>query len=413
MFNGEEGIRKINSLIVAVVLMAAPLSGTLSNGFGIESGANSYVLIAIVLLLGFKLYKEFRLESGFKDEWTWRSFFILLEVVLLYIISKAAKGDDCNYTVIQLLFYAIIPIIVISFSLKTEYVLRYTVYLSVFTVFGLNGFLEVLWGGYNQADLGSVYSLVTVLVCTIFHARYYRSGANLLIKLIYIYNIYVLIRVLMVANRGAMLAILFAVFIAVLYRFDNDGRMVGANYKKIIILLITAIAVYIMVYNLESILTWLIDICRSVFGAAPSALSKMRTYIKMDDITNGRDVINKIVVQAIKESPIYGHGLRTFSVYTHYAHPYPHNYIYQYLFEGGIIFAIVPVFCSLWALIRTVLGTIKTKDEHIIAAMLVCQCFPKLLISSDVWMGTAIWMLVVYSANHLMGRRKNIFRFNK
>lgn len=401
MNSDYDKILKLNSLLVAVVVLAPTLSGTLANGLGVSSGANLYVIIAIACLYITKLVRE--ASSIVKKEWnfTGKTVILLLSVFVLYFVTKFTSGGEHNYSFIQLLFYAIIPILVTTMEIKTEYVLRYAVYMSVFTIIGLEGFLEVRWGGYEQADLGKVYSLVTVLTCTVFHFRYYSNKANLLIKLCYLYNGYVFVRVLMVANRGAMFALLFTIFVAFIYKFDDNGLMKRQTTKKIVIICITIIISAIVVQNLGEIIDWAIGVCSDLFGKVPAALRKMKSYIRAEDISNGRADINEVVYAGIKESPIYGHGLNMFYPYTNKEYIYPHNFILQYLFEGGILFATLPILYSIGALIKVILGRVEQKEQFVFAAMLVCQCFPKLLLSTNVWFVTAIWMLIIYSANDL------------
>ena len=205
-----------------------------------------------------------------------------------------------------------------------------------------------------------------------------------------------LIRVVMVANRGALLTILFGAFIVFIYSFNSDGTMKTLRSKSLFILLLSAIAVWAIISNLSVVLQWVEDICQKTFNFVPSTIIKMQRYIEFDDISNGRNEINEILYKAIAESPLWGHGMCTFSHYTNGQYSFPHNFILQYLFEGGILFAVAPVYFALRSLISTILGTEKDKSRYIMMAMLTCQCFPKLLISSDAWRGTAVWMMIVY-----------------
>ena len=141
--------------------------------------------------------------------------------------------------------------------------------------------------------------------------------------------------------------------------------------------------------------------CNKILKFVPSTIIKMQRNVEVDDIANGRSEINEILYEAIAEKPIYGHGLRTFASYTNNKHPFPHNFILQYLFEGGILFALLPIYLSLRPVFLVLLGRIKEKSSYIIMSVLVCQCFPKLLLSSDAWQGTAIWMLIALSAIQL------------
>ncbi len=400
MSKRREKIKKIDSLIVVVILLADTLSGILAKGFGIETGANLYVLVAVFALGISKLIYE--AASGVRGKWTftYKSLFLLISVFILYAITYMTCEDKYNYTVIQLIFYAVLPAIVIGLDVEIEYVLRYAVYISLLTVFALDGFLAIRWDGYEQADLGKVYSLITMLICVMFHLRFYGKKSNLLIKLIYCYDLYVLIRVVMVANRGAVLGLLITAFVLFLHKFNNDSVHTSGS-KRIITIMAVVCLVMVINNHMDSILESVANMCTAFFGSVPSAITKMQSYASRGDLTNGRSDIMDILFTSISESPIYGHGLNMFSAYTDGEYPYPHNFILQYLFEGGILFAFFPVFFSVGAVVKVILGLVRPKEQYILAAMLVCQCFPKLLLSTNVWFGTAIWMLIVFSANNL------------
>lgn len=210
----------------------------------------------------------------------------------------------------------------------------------------------------------------------------------------------------MVANRGVMLALVFCVFVLFIHRFDDSGFIKTQNTKTTFILAISVLVVFVIVQNIELFFDGLQSVIKNVFGSVPSAIIKMRSYINRDDIMNGRSEINEMLYSAIKESPIYGHGMNMFFPYSGKIYVYPHNFILQYLFEGGILFAFLPVALSVGALLKVLLGRIRNKEIYVVSAMLVCQCFPKLLLSSNAWTGTAIWMLIIYSANNLFFSRK-------
>ncbi len=408
---------KLNSLIVATVVSAPALSGTLANGLGVMSGANLYTLIAIVFLYIVKIIKQATGEIKTKWNFTYKTAIILLLVFSLYLFTHIATDGNHRYSIVQLIFYSIIPIFVTTMEFRTEYVLRYAVYISLLTIIGLEGFLAVRWVGVGQADMGKIYSLVTALVCTFFHIRYYGNKANLFLKICYVYNAYLLLRVVMMANRGALLTILFTMFVSFIYKFDSKGIMKIQTTKKILIVCVVVASSIVIIQNFGTIIDWIIELCKSLFNNVPAALVKMRFYIRQEDILNGREEINQIVLSAIKESPIYGHGLDMFYSYTDKEHIYPHNFILQFLFEGGILFALLPVFYSVGALVMVICGQVKNKEQFVFVAMLVCQCFPKLLFSSNVWSGTAIWMLITYSANNVFAKdiksMKNFLRAKK
>lgn len=160
-----ETIQKLNSLMVAVALLAPTITGVLANAFNITDGANVFVFIAVIVLAIIKFLYELAMHVHRRWGFTFEAFVLLASIAVLYLITNWFCGDEMNYNYIQLLFYAVMPIFVIGLDFKIEYVLRYSVYMSVATVLCLDQLLQMRWLGYGQADLGRVYSLITVLVC--------------------------------------------------------------------------------------------------------------------------------------------------------------------------------------------------------------------------------------------------------
>ena len=68
----------------------------------------------------------------------------------------------------------------------------------------------------------------------------------------------------------------------------------------------------------------------------------MIKYLELGDVSDGRTAIDAFTLPAIANDPIFGYGIETFSKVSgelaNRSWPYPHQYIYQYLFEGGIVF---------------------------------------------------------------------------
>ena len=386
---------KLNSLILAIVLCSTTLATTLSLRLNITSNGNLYVLVVIFALYLIKFtHSTSRLFRYFNK----KAMVLIILVVILFILSKLLVGSKSQYTLIQLLFYAIIPIVSITAPISTKKVCKYVMYLTLLTVLGGNKWFALQYTYLNQGNMGYIYPVVTVLVCALFHFRYYRTEEknNWLIWLCYLYDVYLLIRTIMVANRGALLVILFTVFVIFLHDFKNDGTKVRMRARTLIIWFLAILIISIAVYNTSELFTWLGNVFSKLFGYVPSTILKMQRYIAYGDISNGRQPIYDVLFPAIWQSPIWGHGMETFKSNTGFA--YPHNFILQFLYEGGILFAAIPLFYAIKLPVQVLLGKIDDKDKYILCAILVCQCYPKLVLSTDVWLNTHLWMMITCSA---------------
>ena len=87
---------------------------------------------------------------------------------------------------------------------------------------------------------------------------------------------------------------------------------------------------------------------------------------------------------------------------------YPHNFVLQHLFEGGILFATIPTYLVCRHFYEVIFGKIENKSEFVLSAMLLCQCIPKQLFSGDAWFNTTLWMMIAFSAMRI---KKAPFKF--
>ena len=202
----------------------------------------------------------------------------------------------------------------------------------------------------------------------------------------------------MVANRGAALALLFTAFLIAICKYDERDIKITSSWVNILVISIITVVIFIIINNVIFFLDIALNIFEKLFNKVPSVILKMKMYAAEDNIMNGRLEIYKYTWQEIKRSPLYGHGMVTFYNHTNGGDVYPHNFILQHLYEGGILFAIVPAFLSGKLLYEVLIGKITDKHEFALAAMLVCQCIPKLLISTDAWFNTILWMMIAFSA---------------
>ena len=253
---------------------------------------------------------------------------------------------------------------------------------------------------YNQAYMGNIYAILSPVIVAMIHFKLYRKQSNLLIKLTYIYNLYIMAKIVLFANRGAVLCLACCAIVLVINAYDDDKRKKLSAIKLSLIIVFSVIGILIIIFALP-LLHSLADLCNSILNSVPSFISKMIKYLELGDVSDGRTAIDAFTLPAIANNPIFGYGIETFSKVSgelaNRSWPYPHQYIYQYLFEGGIVFGLIPVYSSLSLTAKVVCTRIKDKSEFALCCTLVCVTLPKLLISTEPWATTSIWMLITYS----------------
>ena len=100
-------------------------------------------------------------------------------------------------------------------------------------------------------------------------------------------------------------------------------------------------------------------------------------------------------IAGIKNAPLLGNGIEAFPAYTAYS--YPHNFILQLVYEGGILFCVIPVITIAWVSYKLLFSQIKDKDCQVFLILLFVQVIPRFLVSATIWKDKCFWLLVFYT----------------
>lgn len=401
-------IKKLNSLALALMITSACITGVLVKISALANFQNNLIVLGLVF---FCMFASFIVNR--KIVFPMPSMIVMGYVILLYLVTLLFQGTNCDLSGIQFVFYVIVPIYLISQSFDSEYVLRCSLYISLISLPVINSFFVLQYEQYSQAYMGNIYAILSPVIIAFIHFKLYRKQANILTKIAYVYNLFVLLRILSFANRGAVLCIVFCLLILFINSYDGEKRKKLPPVKVIAIAALFVLAAFAIVFSLP-LLNALASLSKEIFGNIPSFISKTITYLNEDDVLNGRSSISGFTVKAIWDSPIFGHGIETFESFARKtvgkSWPYPHNYILQLIFECGIIFSALPIFFSLSLTAKTIFCRIEEKNEFAICCTLVCINLPKLLFSTDMWLATGFWMLITYSILYTV-KNNNCFHF--
>lgn len=394
----------LNSFAVALMLVSNAITRTLvSISFLSNVPNNIFILLAVFLCALASVILRRKITVAVS------SIFILAIISMNYIVTMVFHASETTVNIVQFMFFAVIPIYLICQCIDPERMLRYSLYLSLISIPVIGDIFAIQYNKYAQAYMGNIFSILSTVILAMIHFKLYRKNANAVIKIAYIYNLYIAVKIFFHANRGAVVCVLFCLIILLMNEYDGEKR-VPPTPLKIAVLAILFMVGAIALINMKPILEAMQTFFDNTFDFVPSFVAKMLKYINEGDVTDGRAIINEFVLQGIREKPIFGHGIETFENYIRVRlskyWPYPHQYIYQYLFEGGIVFSLIPIYLSLSLTFKVVAMRITDKKEFAVCCSLVCLCIPKLLLSTDVWDSTDIWMLITYSLIYTLRTRE-------
>ena len=187
----------------------------------------------------------------------------------------------------------------------------------------------------------------------------------------------------MFGSRGPILCVLLLILSFFIIQIDDKGKIAMRKGRTSIIL----ICLVLITLSFTAILQTLKDFF-ATFDISLNVVDKFLRLSESGDMTNGREVISSKSWEGISNSPLLGNGTSQFLNNTGMV--YPHNFILQLLYDGGIIltsFVIVPIARMLIFKIKTV-----SESEFICLLFMFFASVPCSLFSGDLWNAGTLWM---------------------
>ncbi len=191
---------------------------------------------------------------------------------------------------------------------------------------------------------------------------------------------------LMCGNRGSVL--LFLVFIAIYLLFNTKRE------RRALVCIGTFSVVGLMVYYYEVVFAAFIMIF-SKFGLS------IRIFERLSDGTflesNGRNLIIKKLIVAIRENPILGYGLCSDRTITG---SYAHNYVFELWTAFGVIVGSAIIITTLVIIIKAWIK-LSDKIQRGFLLVLTCSGFLKLFLSSSFLYEGLFFLILGYCVNQI------------
>lgn len=372
---------------ISIILMAELLCSIISNMFNIHSNANIIILaIEMLLLVIYFFTKKTKFSVSLNLEKTIFLFFIFI----LYAITIYKFGLS-HYNLMYFCFYFIIPFFVASHDVKCEKILFYCMIISLLSIPVFEKLFTAEFYGLEQMSMGNAYALCVPVVAGILHFTYYFNKKYIFL---YLFELYILIRLLTFGNRGVLLEILLPIILVrfSLYDRSNQKRKLTLNY--IIKCSVISLICLLVVLNLNIIIKIMYDFFNNVLNINIASLKKTTILLENDDLSNGRLKIYSYAIDLIKNKPLLGYGIRSFGVITRES--WPHNIFIQLIFEGGLVLGLFPIILF----VKNIISIIRQNDDKnafIIHLFLLLMVIPRFLFSNDIWLIPYVWLFFGYS----------------
>lgn len=244
---------------------------------------------------------------------------------------------------------------------------------------------EILENGV--VSMGTCYALLVPVLGNLVYLRYYYKKEKLCFKIVTSFfsaiNLFYLVQMTMFGSRGPVLCALLLMLCFSVTKIDDDGKVSFRRGRAILV----SIGVILIALSFTAVLQAVSDYL-ATFDISLNVIDKFLRLEDNGDMTNGRDAISTMTWKGIMESPIWGNGTSQFLNNT--GEVYPHNFIIQMLYDGGIILTSLVMFPIIRLLIRKI--RIVSTEELICLLFLFFASVPGALFSGDLWNADTLWM---------------------
>ena len=257
----------------------------------------------------------------------------------------------------------------------------------------------------NTLSLQVSYAFLVPVIATIIYTKFYYRQENYIEKAIGLFavsvNLIYAYQMLSYGSRGPFLCIIsLLLYFIVVKKCSGNGVKLQKNKT----LLVLIVGVFVSIFFIET-LTFVSSTLHTLglnFNVIDKSLQK---FAEIGNISNGRDIIAGITIKGILEKPLFGYGMDQFENNTGIV--YPHNFVLQILYDGGMFFFIlflVPIIYKLYKRIK-----VCNENEYFLIPFFFFISVPGALLSTDLWYNERLWIFfgVVFASNFIS---KNICR---
>lgn len=363
-------VRSLNSVLISFL----PISGE-----GIMSYLYLVLLILIFLLCIFKR-RLINISASCVIIAAILSFF--------YLFTLFAIGQP-EVSVIDFTVFTICAFLLPCFSqVDGKIMLRTMIFAPIIGVVKLNE-IFALDDIVGSISMGLTYAFLPPVIATIVYVFTWFKNDSVKMKFLILIgsliNLLFLIRMMLYGSRGPILAVIGV--LAFLFLVKKNTEVGVKINKKIAIVLIAILA--ILFANLENFLSFF-DSILGAYNIDFRFIEKSLTLMSEDNLDHDRGTIAAMAWKGFFENPFFGNGLDRFMPNTGIT--YPHNFILQILYDGGLflfIILLIPVLRGLLIKYR-----FCSLSSYMVLTTLFFASVPGALLSGNMWRQALLWLLM-------------------
>lgn len=359
-----------------------------------------YIVIAIVLF-----WIGFFVQKNYTKHWSRGQIFVLIVSVLWYVFSYfflGAPSVSIPFFIVLMVASFLFPGIVQIDAKTLIFVMLAIPFWGIMYV-DILFFQEIMEFGY--ISMGLSYSLLVPVMANLTYLLFFYDKHQTLKKKIVIWlfsacNLYYLIMMMTYGSRGPSLCVISMILFYFIVKYkEGIGILI---YKKRMFLL--CIGLFFASMFFESLLVYISEFLKE-YDISLNIIDKFIRKGDEGDMTNGRGQLLDMAWDGFLRSPLLGYGTSQFERNTGVI--YPHNFLLQMLYDGGIILFFL-IFIPLGrAFVRKLRNV--SRDEFIVLFMFFFFSVPGSFFSGDLWQAYRLWLLfgTVFSTNFIYYSKLN------
>lgn len=332
---------------------------------------------------------------------------VLCTMMFLYFTAKD-HGAENELTTPFFLMFAVLPLLLPQFVNVDARVLALVA--MILPSFGVLHLMDLfVFSSEGTIEMDLTYSLLVPIVSAVVYLFLYWKDDSWKFRLFLLpfilANVVYFFYIALFGSRAPTMSVILCFLFLYVFNSRNNVRGVRTNKRRlmsIIVLFVVVIVSFISIVNgLDKFL--------GQYGIDSGTLEKLSRLSSDGDLSNGRSDLTQVAWDAFWKSPVLGYGMS--SSHRVIFAPYPHNFILQFLLEGGIILAAI----VLLPMLRYLSRWWKRCDynDFSLITLLLFSSLIGALFSMDVWMNPRLWLFFGFLFSNKMTYNNLSFVCNK
>lgn len=312
-------------------------------------------------------------------------------VVVLYLLTNLFTTYS-ELELVQFISYTVLAILIPSvFEINGKLFLRASMTYSIFGIFYIEKIFHITNVANQTIGMGISYAfLPTIIAATVYLMLYVKEDQGrekTFFLFVILINVFYFFKIIQYGSRGPVFSILLCIFFLICFKYKvAKGRIAPVGIKFILL----GIGVILVLANISTVL----GTVQMLLNAQDIHIHTIDKIIRLssssEGISNGRTVIYRSVLEEIAKNPLLGYGMST-SMHN-IGINYPHNFILQMIYDGGI-FLTVPILGFAIAGLLKILRHCNLSEYAVVVAMFFMSV-PGAMVSGDLWENNRLWLVI-------------------